>query len=100
MYKAATMRWLLIIFLLLPSIRLFAAALDDVCLSCQQKIRTTSYLLDSPYYNESQIFCANCVNLKTKCAICALPFAKYLDLKDGRILCPKDARTAILSSEL
>ncbi len=98
-YKADTMRWLLMTFLLLPSARSFTAPVGDICLSCQQRIRTNGYLLDSRYYKESQVFCANCVNLKTKCAICDLPFAKYVDLKDGRILCLKDAKTAILSSE-
>src|SRR5688572_13915842 len=74
-------------------------ALADVCLSCQQPINGTIYLLSSPYYDKSQLFCAPCSVLKTECAICRLPFQKNVDLKDGRYLCPKHAKTAVLSGE-
>src|SRR5690349_4856142 len=93
------MRWVVIACLLLPSARAFSATVSEICLSCQQPIRTSIYLKKSPYYEGSQSFCASCAVLKTTCFTCQLPFLKFLDLKDGRILCPKDAKTAVLSGD-
>ena len=93
------MRWFVIVCFLAAPLRLWALPNTDVCLSCQKPLHFTVMLLSSPYYKERQRFCTDCAHLKTSCAICELPFAKALDLKDGRILCPKDAKTAILSGD-
>ena len=93
------MRWLAIFILLAAPVGAQPLPPADVCLSCQKPLHRAIMLLSSPYHKERQMFCTNCAYLKTLCAICELPFAKGLDLKDGRMLCPRDARTAILSGD-
>lgn len=53
----------------------------------------------SPYYKERQPICGSCAKLEKWCSTCRLPALKHVDLKDGRILCKRDARNAILSGE-
>jgi hypothetical protein len=84
---------------LAAALRAHALPTADVCLSCEKPLHLSVLLLSSPYYKERQKFCADCAYLKTTCAICELPIARGLDLKDGRMLCPRDAKTAILSGD-
>lgn len=97
--KGGTLRWFAIVCLVLAYTGASAAPVSEICLSCQQPIQRTIYTYKSPYYKDRQSFCATCAGLKTTCFTCKLPFAKFLDLKDGRILCLKDSKTAILSGE-
>jgi hypothetical protein len=95
--KGGAMQW--IVCLVLACASASAAPLSEICLSCGQQIQKTIYTYKSPYYKDRQSFCATCAVLKTTCFTCKLPFAKFVDLKDGRILCPKDSKTAILSGD-
>ena len=44
--------------------------------------------------------CPDCATLSTVCFICGLPVkTNYTELPDGRILCARDARTAVLNED-
>src|SRR5688572_8022102 len=71
----------------------------DACISCGKEIRGEILMGTSPYYKERQPVCTECSKLEKWCFTCRLPAKKHLDLKDGRILCMRDAKTAVLSGE-
>ena len=94
----------------LPGMRLWTAAIllfsaglasgqQEICISCEQPIQGTMYMAGSPYYTERKPVCGECAKDPQYCFTCRLPAKKNLDLKDGRVLCLRDARTAVLSGE-
>ena len=72
---------------------------QELCISCEKWIQTTVYMSASPYHAERKPVCAECVKDPKYCFTCRLPAKKNLDLKDGRVLCPRDAKTAVLSGD-
>ena len=76
-----------------------AFAQQEICISCEKPISTSVYMAASPYHTERQPVCADCSKDPQYCFTCRLPAKKNLDLKDGRILCLRDAKTAVLSGE-
>lgn len=70
------------------------------CVVCQGKIVKTLYLKTSPYLQGKQPICPECIKIEQECFICELPVKhRFVDLKDGRFLCDRDAKTAILSAD-
>ena len=69
------------------------------CTVCLQPLKKTVYLKTSPYLKGKQSICEQCVNIEHECFTCTMPVLKPLDLKDGRVLCERDAKTAVLSGE-
>jgi len=92
------MKGIVLLWLCLAVAAAKAAAIGDKCFSCGKLLGDT-YVMSSPYYKDRLGFCPDCAGLSTVCFICELPFQKVVDLKDGRVLCLKDAKTAILSGE-
>ncbi len=76
-----------------------ASAQQEVCISCEEPIRSTVYMMGSPYFETLKAVCAECAENPKYCFTCRLPAKKNLDLKDGRILCLRDAKTAVLSGD-
>jgi hypothetical protein len=76
-----------------------ARAQVDTCVSCGEAIKTEILMFASPYHKQRQPVCTPCSSLNKYCFTCRLPAKKGLDLKDGRVLCQRDAKTAILSGE-
>ena len=72
---------------------------QEICVSCENPIRTKIYMAASPYHQERQPVCADCAKDPNYCFTCRLPAKKNLDLNDGRVLCKRDAKTAVLSGE-
>ena len=77
----------------------FARGQQEICVSCEDPIRTKIYMAVSPYHPERQPVCAECAKDPNYCFTCRLPAKKNVDLKDGRVICKRDARTAVLSGE-
>ncbi|HKQ37027.1 MAG TPA: hypothetical protein VJ063_03050 [Verrucomicrobiae bacterium] len=74
-------------------------AAQETCISCDEPIRSTVYMASSPYFESRKPVCSDCAENAKACFTCRLPARKNLDLKDGRILCLRDAKTAVLSGE-
>jgi hypothetical protein len=70
----------------------------DICALCGQPIRDTIYLSTDKVTNEKKFFCGDCIR-RPACAICGLPVKDNdLQLPDGRYLCARDARTAVVKA--
>src|SRR5687767_10503971 len=77
----------------------FARGQTDVCVSCEMVIRGEMMMFASPYFKHRLPVCEDCAKDAKYCFTCRLPAQKGLDLKDGRVLCKRDAKTAVLSGE-
>jgi hypothetical protein len=75
-----------------------AAWARDVCAICGRPIQDTIYIVTDEVTNEKKFVCSDCVHLP-RCAICGLPVKENgLQLADGRFLCARDARTAVVKA--
>jgi hypothetical protein len=75
------------------------SAWGDMCAICGQPTRGTVYISTDKVTSEKKIVCADCVRLP-RCAICGLPVKDDgLSLPDGRVLCARDARTAVVKAD-
>ena len=78
--------------------RPLAAWARDVCAICGQPIQDTIYIVTDEVTNEKKFVCSDCIHLP-RCAICGLPVKENgLQLADGRSLCERDARTAVVKA--
>jgi hypothetical protein len=77
-------------------------AADDykTCVVCQGQMTKTVYLKTSPYLKGKQPICEHCIKIDRDCFTCGLPVRKGLDLKDGRHLCERHCKTAVLSGDM
>ena len=74
------------------------AARGDLCAICGRPITGgTIYLATDKVAGETIEVCAGCVKLP-RCAICGLPVKDGTQLPDGRFLCARDAKTAVLKA--
>jgi len=74
------------------------AAKADACAVCGREFRGhfTYYTLTDKVTNERKITCSECVK-SPRCSICGLPVNDNgLELLDGRHLCARDARSAVV----
>ena len=70
----------------------------DICAICGRPIQDTIYIVTDEVTNEKKFVCSDCVHLP-RCAICGLPVKENgLQLADGRSLCERDARTAVVKA--
>ena len=75
-----------------------AWAYNDICAICGRPIRGKIYIFTDEVTNEKKFVCSDCVHLP-RCAICGLPVNESgLELADGRFLCARDARTAVVKA--
>jgi hypothetical protein len=69
----------------------------DKCAVCQQPLTGQFYLLATPALAAKQPVCESCTKIETLCFGCGLPVKNnFVKMEDGRLLCEKDARTAVL----
>ncbi|MGO9476809.1 MAG: protein DA1 [Limisphaerales bacterium] len=74
------------------------AAGEEICAICGRPIQGTVYIVTDKVTNEKKLVCSDCIRLP-RCAICGLPVKEDgLQLPDGRILCARDARTAVVKA--
>ena len=74
-------------------------ARGDVCAVCNRPITgDTIYLVTDKVTGEKKEVCADCVKLPS-CCICGLPVKDGLQLPDGRYLCARDAKTAVVKAD-
>ena len=85
---------------LLAGALVFAGEEYKICVICQGPMTKSVYLKTSPYLKGKQPICENCIKIEQECYTCGLPI-KYniTDLKDGRYLCERDSKGAIVSGE-
>ena len=76
-----------------------AEGANDVCAICGRPIQGTVYIATDKVTNEKKFICSDCIRLP-RCAICGLPVKDDgLQLPDGRHLCARDARTAVIKAD-
>ena len=80
---------------LLPAGRLLADS--DHCAVCGLLFGTRVYTIEDQVTGQKVQVCSDCATLGTVCFICGLPAkTNYTQLPDSRVLCARDARTAVL----
>lgn len=67
----------------------------DICAICGQEIHGTVYFVTDKVTGQQVEICSNCIQLP-RCFICGLPVKDGIQLPDGRWLCARDAKTAVL----
>jgi hypothetical protein len=76
-----------------------ASAIGDFCAVCGKEIPGTVYLIKDDVTGAQKMVCSNCIVLP-RCFQCGLPVNDSgLALPDGRHLCPRDAKTAVLDTD-
>jgi hypothetical protein len=91
-------------FALLALLGLFSAgrlsAAPAYCATCGSLLLGQFFTAEDKVTFEKKQLCSNCVKLTTVCFACGLPISTNLtDLPDGRLLCARDARAAVLKDE-
>src|SRR5712664_1946998 len=78
-----------------------AVALAERCAVCGEEIKgDTVYLFDDKVTNDKKHVCYNCSILPDVCFACGMPVAKdRVSLPDGRFLCIRDSKNAVLDAE-
>ena len=75
-----------------------AGAAPDVCAICGRPFRGPVFVATDKVTNEKKLLCGDCAH-RPACAICSLPVMDNdLRLPDGRYLCARDARTAVVNA--
>jgi hypothetical protein len=92
-----------LLVLLLLAVSPFAGRLladSDHCAVCGGLFGTRVFTVQNEVSQEKEQICQDCARLSTVCFICGLPVrTNYTKLPDGRIICARDARTAVLDEE-
>ena len=75
------------------------AARADICAICGQEIHGTVYMVTDKTTGQKVEVCSNCAQLP-RCFICGLPVKDDgVQLPDGRWLCARDSKTAVLDPD-
>ncbi|HTY86646.1 MAG TPA: protein DA1 [Candidatus Acidoferrum sp.] len=75
-----------------------AKGAEDLCAVCGRPIQGTIYITTDKVTDEKKLLCAECIR-RPRCAVCGLPVKEDdLRLPDGRYLCARDARTAVVQA--
>jgi hypothetical protein len=75
-----------------------AALAEDVCAICGKEIQGAVYIATDKVTGEKKLVCSDCIKLP-RCAVCGLPVKDGgVELPDGRRLCARDAKTAVLDA--
>lgn len=79
------------------------AANADVCAVCAEPILDVYYSFEDQVTLEKGHVCKKCEESYPECFVCSLPAntnaAGFLRLSDGRVICARDAKTAVLQPE-
>src|SRR5262249_34665916 len=88
------------LFLILACVcSFFSAAAADLehCTICGKALGTTAYRITDKVTHEKLVICDRCITRSEVCYLCSLPIGENpTKLSDGRFLCARDAKTAIL----
>ena len=90
-------RLLKILFVIVCASSVFTARADN-CAICGQPIVGKFYFMTDKVTGEQVEVCSNCAQLP-RCFICGLPVKDGIQLPDGRWLCARDAKTAVLDKD-
>jgi hypothetical protein len=72
----------------------------DRCAVCGGPLGARVFMMQDSVTGEKKQVCQDCATLGTVCFVCGLPVkTNYTELTDGRILCARDVRTAVLDEE-
>jgi hypothetical protein len=72
----------------------------DRCAICGQELLERSYTVTDKLTEEKKRICGSCAELPHDCFICGLPVKDvFTELPDGRFLCARDGKTAILDEQ-
>jgi hypothetical protein len=94
-------KYLLVVFLLacIGFGGSLAALAENVCAICGKEIQGTVYIVTDKVTGEKKLVCSDCIKLPL-CAICGLPVKDGgVELPDGRYLCARDAKMAVLDAD-
>jgi hypothetical protein len=70
---------------------------SDHCAVCGALFSIRVYTIEDQVTGQKAQVCTDCATLSTVCFICGLPAkTNYTQLPDSRVLCARDARTAVL----
>jgi len=70
------------------------------CAVCGGPIGATVYTVQDNVTGEKKQICSDCFLLNTTCFVCGMPAkTNYIELSDGRVLCARDAKTAVLDED-
>jgi len=82
---------------------ILAAAEAERCPVCGRVLSGEVYLLDDRVTLQKQSVCKSCLLSFPSCSVCGLPANTnapgFVQLPDGRAICPRDTSTAIISEE-
>jgi hypothetical protein len=77
-----------------------AAADAGHCTICGGLLGDTVYTVKDKLTGEEVIICQQCVKARDVCFVCGLPVVKNATrLPDGRVLCERDAKTAVVDED-
>jgi len=72
----------------------------DRCAICGGEVGTTVYIMTDKVTGEKKDVCNNCGKLTRTCFVCGLPVkVNFTKLADGRFLCERDAKNAVLNED-
>ena len=73
----------------------------EKCAVCGQEIMgDTVYIVTDKVTNEKKHLCYDCSILPDTCFVCGMPVKKdFITLLDGRVLCARDAKNAVLDAD-
>ncbi len=75
-------------------------AAADSCAICGVPLGAMVYLVQDKVTEEKKEVCYDCAVFAPRCWLCNLPVkGQHTDLPDGRVICPRDAKTAVLEPE-
>ncbi len=91
-------RFVFAVFLLFFTL---AGAHAEKCAVCGEDILgDTLYTFTDQVSHEKKHLCYNCSLLPDTCFVCGMPVKKdFVKLPDGRVLCPRDAKNAVLDPQ-
>ena len=73
---------------------------SDRCAVCGNPLAGRVFTVQDSVTEEKKQICPDCAALTTVCFICGLPVkTNYTSLPDGRVICARDARTAVLDEQ-
>lgn len=91
--------WLAVLALICAS-HLRAAPVSNKCAICGNEIGEVTYIVVDKITEEKKHICLDCSKLPHNCFICGLPVkADFTELPDGRVLCARDAKNAVLDDD-
>ena len=78
-----------------------ARAGQYTCAVCGEPITGTAYFMTDGVTGQQELVCSNCAFNLPRCFLCGLPIKKgdEVQLPDGRYLCARDAKTAVMDAD-